>query len=137
MEKLRNILFVLIVIVVGTAIGVLMKNWFQKAFHPEISFDQKSHNFDTLYLQENAEVYFVYKNLGNKALKINSVKAGCGCTIPQWNQNFLKPNGKDSLKVIYNIENKGHFIKEVLVYSNYNSSPHHLEISGFVPFNID
>ena len=36
----------------------------------------------TLYTQEEAEIYFVYKNLGNKELKINNIKSSCGCTIP-------------------------------------------------------
>ncbi|WP_111320651.1 DUF1573 domain-containing protein [Algoriphagus chordae] len=88
---------------------------------------------DTLFTQKDAEIYFKYKNVGTKDLKILNIQTTCGCTIPEWNSKLLAPDEADSFKVSYNIENKGNFLKEIMVYSNSKTSPDHLIISGFVP----
>ena len=100
-----------------------------------LSFDETKYNMDTVYSQSDAEVHFVYKNIGNNNLKIYSIETSCGCTIPSWNDGFLPPMSVDSFKVSYNIENKGYFVKEIMVYSNSKSSPDHLVIEGYVPFD--
>jgi hypothetical protein len=95
---------------------------------------QSEHDFDTLFYQKDAEFYFVYENSGKKYLKIENIKSSCGCTIPSWNVLALAPYERDSFKVTYNIENKGYFIKEIMVYTNSDSSPDRLVVKGFVPF---
>ena len=47
----------------------------------------------------------------------------------------LAPQNMDSIKVTYDIENKGYFIKEIMVYSNSETSPDRLVVKGYVPFD--
>lgn len=131
---IKNILILLFVIIVSTISSVLIKRYLEKSHVAKIYFVDLEHDFDTLRNQSDAEYYFVYKNLGSKNLQIYNIKSSCGCTIPSWNPGELKPNETDSFKVVYNIENKGYFIKEVLVYSNSESSPDKLQVLGYVPF---
>lgn len=131
---MKNIVIVIFVIVLSSVISIVIKRNIEKKYVPKVSFLQLEHDFDTLYTQEEAEIFFVYENLGNKDLKINNVKSSCGCTIPSWNVLPIAPYEKDSFKVTYNIENKGYFIKEVMVYSNSITSPDRLIVKGYVPF---
>lgn len=133
MEKLK--ILIIPIIIIGILLSFNAKKIVNILYSPEVIFDKYTHEFDTLYNQADAEIYFVYTNAGNSSLQLTGVQTGCGCTIPVWNKNYLKPNQKDSIQVVYNVENEGHFIKETLVFSNSKSSPHHLEISGYVPFS--
>jgi hypothetical protein len=103
---------------------------------PVIKFEKTKHDFDTLYTKVQANTYFVYKNTGKKPLKTDRIQTACGCIIPTWNSNELLPNQIDSFKVEYNTENKGYFIKEIMVFSNSETSLNRLAISGFVPFEF-
>lgn len=99
-----------------------------------IEFEKTTHDFDTLKNQADAELYFVFYNRGNSDLEINDIGTSCGCTIPSWSKNVIKPYEKDSFLVSYDIINKGYFIKEIMVYSNSSTSPDKLVIKGYVPF---
>ncbi len=134
MVKMKNIVIIIFVIVFSSIISILIKRNIDKNHVSHVTFLQQEYDFDTLYTQEEAEIYFVYENLGNKDLKINNVRSSCGCTIPSWNVSPLAPSERDSFKVTYNIENKGYFIKEVMVYSNSITSPDRLIVKGYVPF---
>ena len=49
---------------------------------------------------------FVIKNLGTEMLKINEVKASCGCTAVVAGKNELMPNESTDIKVTFNSEGK-------------------------------
>ncbi|WP_075352212.1 DUF1573 domain-containing protein [Algoriphagus marinus] len=131
---MKKSIILIFIVVFSTIISIIIKRALEENYVPEISFEIKKYDFDTLTTQEEADVYFVYGNLGKKDLKVYDIKTSCGCTIPAWNDGFLKPYEKDSFKVTYNIENKGYFIKEIMVYSNSKTSPDRLEVMGYVPF---
>lgn len=131
---MKKIFILFFFVIISTIISIYIKWELEERYVPNISFVQEKYDFDTLLNQEDAFVYFVYRNIGKKDLKILDIYSSCGCTIPYWNNKVLKPNEIDSFKVTYNIENKGYFIKEIMVHSNSISSPDHLEIMGYVPF---
>lgn len=132
---MKNVIILIFVILISATISILVKRFIDKKFIPSISFEVRKHDFDTLVNQNDADFYFVYSNSGKEDLKIFDIRTSCGCTIPKWNDGYLKPYEKDSFKVSYNIENKGYFLKEIMVYSNSESSPDRLEILGYVPFD--
>jgi len=131
---MRNLLIIGSVIVLATILSFFGKRIFDNIYVPEIAFEQEKIDFDTLVNQEDASFYFVYQNIGKEDLKIFNIKTSCGCTIPSWNDAFLRPYERDSFKVTYDIINKGYFIKEVMVYSTSKTSPDRLEVMGYVPF---
>ncbi|MDX2306580.1 MAG: DUF1573 domain-containing protein [Microscillaceae bacterium] len=134
MEKIKYIIYFVIGLVAALFLPPYLVKYYYSSQVSVIKFEQTKHNFDTLYTQTQANTYFVYKNTGKKPLKIDSIQTTCGCTIPTWNSDELFPNQIDSFRVEYSTENKGYFTKEIMVYSNSKTSPDHLEISGFVPF---
>jgi hypothetical protein len=131
---MKNVIVLFFVILISASISIFIKKVIDKQFLASISFDTRKFDFDTLLNQRDAEFYFVYRNSGKGDLRIFDIKTSCGCTIPSWNDGYLKSAEKDSFKVSYNIENKGFFLKEIMVYSNSESSPDRLEIMGYVPF---
>lgn len=131
---MKKIIVLFIVIIFSAIISVFIKRNIEKNYVPKILFLQSEHDFDTLFNQKDAEIYFIYENIGKNDLKIENIKSSCGCTIPSWNVLALAPYEKDSFKVTYNIENKGYFFKEIMVYTNSESSPDRLIVKGFVPF---
>jgi hypothetical protein len=133
MEIIKNILVLAAAMGLMAGLAYFGKRMYDDRNYAMLHFEKKKHDFDTLRTQEAAATYFVYKNTGNKPVRIEKVETTCGCTIPYWNQQELAPNQADSFKVAYNIENKGYFVKEVMVYSNSKNSPEHLFISGYVP----
>lgn len=131
---MKRITILVLIFIVSAGTAILIKYGIGEYYRPKISFDHKKYDFDTLRNQNDANFYFVYKNTGITELKIYDIKTSCGCTIPSWNDIFLKPNEKDSFKVEYNIENRGYFMKEIMVYSTSKTSPDRLEVMGYVPF---
>lgn len=102
------------------------------AQHAEINFEDTTYNFDTIYPIEFAKHYFVYKNIGENNLEIEGVSMSCGCTITYYNKEPLAPGLSDSLVVEFdNINNKGYFLKEIIIHSNALTSPDKVFIKGF------
>ena len=82
-------------------------------------FDTLEHNFGTIIEGEKVLCYFDYRNTGEADLIITSVEASCGCTTPGWNNEPLKPGGKDRLELIFDASGReGAQRKVVTVRSN-------------------
>jgi hypothetical protein len=100
--------------------------------YSKLEFEQLTHQFDTIYPIEQSRHFFKYKNIGNNDLIIESIDVSCGCTIPYYNKSPLPTNKIDSILVEYNsTDNKGYFLKEIMVHSNAENSPIKLYIKGF------
>ena len=87
----------------------------------EIKFDKTTHNFGT-FSEKNPVVNctFVFTNVGDKPLVINQAMASCGCTVPEYTKEPIKPGEKGEMKVTYNGTGKfpGHFKKSITVITN-------------------
>lgn len=121
MKKLMLLLFAMIPMLVFS----------QKA---KIEFETTSHNFGKISETGGNAVYdFVFKNTGNAPLILTNVRAGCGCTTPQWSREPIVPNGTGVIKVSYNpLRRPGAFIKSVTVNSNAENAVVSLTIRGMV-----
>ena len=80
-----------------------------------------------LYLGRVAKGSFTTKeinitNTGNTVLKIDSVEASCGCTVPILAKEELAPGEKTTLKITFSAPNKvGKEVKFVTLFSNGNA----------------
>lgn len=87
----------------------------------EIRFDKTTHNFGK-FSEKNARqtCTFTFTNVGDEPLVINQAVASCGCTVPQYTKEPIKPGQKGELKVTYNGEGKfpGHFKKSITIRTN-------------------
>lgn len=86
----------------------------------KLEFEETSHNFGTISEKGGKAVHnFVFKNIGDAPLILTNVRAGCGCTTPEWNRQPVAPGEKGNIKVSFDpLHRPGSFIKSVTVNSN-------------------
>jgi len=87
----------------------------------EIKFDETTHNFGKFSEKNPIVTYtFMFTNIGETPLIINQAAASCGCTVPEYTKEPIKPGERGSIKVTYNGTGKfpGHFKKSITVMTN-------------------
>ncbi|MBQ8463058.1 MAG: DUF1573 domain-containing protein [Prevotella sp.] len=87
----------------------------------EIKFDKVTHNFGSFSEKEPVvSCIFTFENVGETPLVINQAIASCGCTVPEYTKDPIKPGEKGQIKVTYNGTGKypGHFKKSITVRTN-------------------
>ena len=86
---------------------------------PVMLFDTLVHDFGTIIEGEQVVCYFEYTNSGEGNLMITGVETSCGCTIPNWNRELLKPGAKETLELIFDASGRsGQQLKQITVKSN-------------------
>ena len=76
---------------------------------------------------------FEFTNTGTEPLKINSARAECGCTKPEYPKEEIAPGETGVIKVTYNPKGRpGGFTKVVTVRSTGNPGKVNLKIRGTV-----
>ena len=87
----------------------------------EIKFDKVSIDLGT-FSERNPvqEAVFTFTNVGQAPLIINQAVASCGCAVPSYTKEPIKPGQKGQIKVTYNGKGKfpGHFKKSITVRTN-------------------
>lgn len=59
-------------------------------------------DFGTVKDGEKANINFRFKNTGDKPLIVQSVVAGCGCTVPEYTKEPVMPGGEGFIKAVFN-----------------------------------
>lgn len=91
---------------------------------PVASFDKTNHNFGDVKEGKFVLCEYVLENTGKADLKIEKVKASCGCTAAAPEKNILKPGEKTSIKVEFNtFRREGKQRKFVYVFTNDPNQP--------------
>ena len=73
---------------------------------PIIEWDKTEHDFGTLNQGDKAETTFTLTNVGKGDLVITKAVGSCGCTIPDYPKEAVKPGESAGIKVIYNSTGK-------------------------------
>ena len=68
---------------------------------PVVRFDREEHDFGVIKEGEVVETTFEIENIGTSDLIISDASATCGCTVPEWPKEPIKPKEKGSLKVSF------------------------------------
>lgn len=99
-----------------------------------VVFEETSHDFGTFKEEVGyANHDFKFKNTGKAPLILNSVRASCGCTTPNWSREPIAPGESGTIQVRYSAKNRpGAFRKTITVSSNASNSQVVLSISGTV-----
>lgn len=58
---------------------------------------------------------FFFTNTGSEPIVLESVKASCGCTTPDWSKEPVMPGKTGSVKAQYNMSREGTFRKSINV----------------------
>lgn len=86
---------------------------------PQIKFDKETHDYGKIPLRGDGNCVFTFENTGNEPLVLTNVRAGCGCTVPQWPREPVLPGESAEIKVRYTTLNRPHTInKSIVVTSN-------------------
>ncbi len=90
--------------------------------YPEITFEKESHNFGDVVAGEVLEYSFKFTNTGKRDLVISKAEASCGCTVPEWPKEPIKPGESRYMKVKFDSKGRpeGYTEKEIFVHANTN-----------------
>ena len=78
-----------------------------------LKVNTEKHEFGKIKQGVPVTTYFELKNLGNMPLVIENVTASCGCTTPEKPKEPILPGQTYKLKVDYNANAMGNFVKDV------------------------
>ena len=99
---------------------------------PVIKFTEQTHNYGTIQKGGDGNCEFTFTNEGNEPLILSNVKASCGCTVPTYTKEPIKPGEKGVIDVTYDGTDKfpGHFQKTITIRSNAVNEVVRLTIEG-------
>lgn len=100
---------------------------------PVIVFNEEKHDFGSIQQGEKVSYSFVFKNTGGSDLVISSAQGSCGCTVPSFPKEPVKPGNEGKIDVVFNSEGKsGAVQKTVTLVTNCNPSTKILTISSTI-----
>lgn len=73
---------------------------------PEIKFEEEVFDFGRITQGERVSHSFAFKNTGKKNLIISGASGSCGCTVPEWPKEPIKPGTEGKINVVFNSEGK-------------------------------
>ncbi|MCA6361940.1 MAG: DUF1573 domain-containing protein [Bacteroidetes bacterium] len=73
---------------------------------PVMTFDNLEFNFGTIKQGEVVTHEFRFRNTGKEPLIINNAQGSCGCTVPEYPKEPIKPGGTGVIKVTFNSASK-------------------------------
>lgn len=99
----------------------------------DIKFESTTHDFGS-FSENSPKVTCTFKftNTGDGPLVIHQAIASCGCTVPQYPKEPIKPGESGEVKVIYNGAGKfpGRFQKTITLRTNADSEIVRLVVKG-------
>lgn len=102
---------------------------------PTFKFVAESHNFGKIKKDVPVTVAFSFVNEGDKPLIIKTAEASCGCTVPILEPlagTPIKKGEKGKIRVTFNAQAEGEFIKHVTLNANTPNAQKILTIKGEV-----
>jgi hypothetical protein len=120
--------FISLIIVLVPIVG------FAQSKTAHISFDKEVHDFGSIKEEGGKVTYkFEFVNTGGSPLLIDTVRATCGCTAPNWTRMPIPPGGKGYVAATYNPAGRPNaFSKYLYVTSNSENQNVKLTIKGEV-----
>lgn len=96
---------------------------------PVFKFNEEVHEFGNIAEGPEAQIDFIFTNVGKEPLIIMQCNASCGCTIPDWPKEPILPGQKGTIKVKYTTKDRvGSFNKTIFIRSNAKSDKERFEI---------
>ena len=108
----------------------------QEKKFPKMSFEEEVYDFGTITSGESVEHEFTFKNTGEAPLVISNAKASCGCTVPSWTKEPIKPGESGNMLVKFNSRGKkNQQNKMVRITANTEKGTETIRIKAFVEPN--
>ena len=98
-----------------------------------ISFDRDQHDFGKIAEGKKYTTSFTFTNTGTSDLFISNAAGSCGCTVPSWPSEPIKPGATGQIKVEFDAKGRGGVqTKTVTVTSNTTPSKNVLQLRSIV-----
>ena len=102
-----------------------------------MTFGEPTHDFGKIMDGDKVEHVFLFENTGSEPLVISNAKGSCGCTVPDWPKDPIKPGATGEIKVVYNSKGKGKVggkneNKTVTITANTNPPETRIFVKGIV-----
>ena len=103
----------------------------------KVEFNDPVFEFGEIIDGEKIKNVFTFTNTGKEPLIISSAKGSCGCTVPMWPKEPIRPGETAELLVEFNSKGKGKVggslqSKRVTITTNTDPANHYLTIKGKV-----
>ena len=100
---------------------------------PVFQFEVENHDFGKIIQGEKVSFAFQFKNVGKGDLVIRAAQGSCGCTVPEFPKEAVKPGDGGIINVTFNSEGReGVQEKTITIISNTMPNTHVLTINGVV-----
>ncbi|HBB93610.1 MAG: hypothetical protein A2X22_05325 [Bacteroidetes bacterium GWF2_49_14] len=100
---------------------------------PVMEFEQSKHDFGLVVQGEKLSYNFKFTNTGGTDLIISQASSTCGCTVPTYSKEPVKPGGHGSIEVQFDSGGRtGSVSKTVSILANTQPNTNQLEISAEV-----
>lgn len=87
--------------------------------YPVITFKETEFDFGDIKQGDKVEHTFEFTNTGEADLLITTARASCGCTVPEFTEEAIKPGKSGKIKVTFNSAGKkGPTTKTITVVCN-------------------
>lgn len=96
----------------------------------EVTIDKREVNWGCFDHKESRETFFTLVNTGKDSLRIAHIDLSCDCLQAEYSQRSFSPGDSLSLKVAFQSDSIGGFIREIAVYGNFSHSPLVLTVEG-------
>ncbi len=98
-----------------------------------ITFEETQFDFGEIIQGQVVETDFKFTNTGKTDLVVIDAKGSCGCTVPEWPKDPVKPGKSNKIHVKFDSTNKeGHQTKTVTLTCNTQPNQVTLQIIGDV-----
>lgn len=85
----------------------------------QFEFETTQHHFGEIKQGEKVSYVFKFTNSGGTDLVITQAQGSCGCTVPEYSKQPIKPGGSGEIKVTFNSEGRsGMQSKTVTILAN-------------------
>ena len=85
---------------------------------PRIQFDTTTIDIGEMLQGGDAQFVYKFQNVGDQDLVLTMVKSSCGCYVPKWSSEPVKPGGESEVIGKYDSNRIGMFQKSLTVVSN-------------------
>ena len=113
-----------------------LNNDSKEIIQPIIEILESEYDFGIIKQGEKATHDYKIKNIGNSDLLITSAKGSCGCTVPEWPKEPIRPGSIAKIKVTFDSKGKiGKQSKRVTLMTNAIPNVKILTIKGEIITN--
>lgn len=103
---------------------------------PKMTFEKEFHDFGKITAGEKVTYSFKFTNTGKSDLIISTAAGSCGCTVPEFPKEPIKPGKTGYIKVQFNSEGRsGIQEKQVTIIANTIPNTNELKIKSEVLTN--